>query len=119
MVFYAGTNIYFRPINKAAPLRYKGSFLHRFAVTVGITTTVKDESRRAEDLRTTADQDTSNSLLLGAGFRVTPSLRVGGGVLVFKETDPNPLIDQTSVTMTPYVAFTADVDVAQLFRSLF
>ena len=119
MVFYAGTNIYFRPINKAAPLRYKGSFLHRFAVTVGITTTVKDESRRAEDLRTTADQDTSNSLLLGAGFRVTPSLRVGGGVLVFKESDPNPLIDQTSVTTTPYVAFTADVDVAQLFRSLF
>ena len=40
MVFYAGTNIYFRPINKAAPLRYKGTFLHRFALTVGITTTV-------------------------------------------------------------------------------
>jgi hypothetical protein len=119
MVFYAGTNIYFRPINKAAPLRYKGTFLHRFALTVGITTTVKDESRRAEDLRTTDDEETSNSLLLGAGFRVTPSLRVGGGVLVFKESDPNPLIDQTSVTMTPYVSFAADVDVAQLFRSLF
>jgi len=120
MVFYAGTNIYFRPINKAAPLRYKGTFLHRFALTVGVTTTVKDESRRAEDLRATADnKDTSNSLLLGAGLRVTPSLRVGGGVLVFKETDPNPLIDQKSVAVTPYVAFTADVDVARIFRSLF
>lgn len=119
MVFYAGTNIYFRPINKAAPLRYKGTFLHRFALTVGITTTVKDDSRRAQDLRNTEDNDTSNSLLLGAGIRVTPSLRVGGGVLVFKESDANPLIDQTSVAVTPYVSFTADVDVANLFRSLF
>jgi len=120
MVFYAGTNIYFRPINKAAPLRYKGTFLHRFALTVGITTTVQDKSRRAEDLRATPDnQDASNSLLLGAGIRVTPSLRAGGGVLVFKESDPNPLIDQSSVAVTPYVSFTADVNVAQIFRSLF
>ena len=119
MVFYAGTNIYFRPINKAAPLRYKGTFLHRFALTVGLTSTVNDESRRASDLRTTEEDDTSNSLLLGVGLRVTPSLRVGGGVLVFKEADPNPLIDQSSVAVTPYVSFTADVDVARMFRSLF
>jgi hypothetical protein len=120
MVFYAGTNIYFRPINKAAPLRYKGTFLHRFALTIGVTTTVKDASRRASDLRATPNnKDTSNSLLLGAGIRVTPSLRAGGGVLVFKESDPNPLIDQSSVAVTPYVGFTADVNVAQIFRSLF
>jgi hypothetical protein len=120
MVFYAGANIYFRPVNKAAPLRYKGTFLHRFALTVGITTTVRDESRRAEDLRNTPDNDeTSNSLLLGGGLRVTPSMRLGGGVLVFRETDPNPLINQKSVTVTPYVSFTADVDVAQIFRAIF
>jgi hypothetical protein len=101
-------------------LRYKGTFLHRFALTVGITTTVTDASRRAEDLRATPDDtDTSNSLLLGGGLRVTPSLRVGAGVLVFKESDPNPLIKQTSVAVTPYVGFTADVNVAQVFRSVF
>jgi len=120
MVFYAGSNIYFRPINKAAPLSYAGTFLHRFALTVGITTTVKDPSRRADDLRSNPDdKDASNSLLLGAGLRITPSLRVGAGVLVFKESDPNPLIEQTSVTATPYVSFTADVDVAGIFKSLF
>jgi len=87
---------------------------------VGVTTTVSDESRRAEDLRSTPNNDdTSNSLLLGGGFRVTPSLRVGAGALVFKESDPNPLIEQTSVTVTPYVSFTADVNVAEIFRSLF
>jgi len=50
---------------------------------------------------------------------VTPSLRLGGGVLVFRETDPNPLINQKSVAVTPYVSFTADVDVAQIFRAIF
>ena len=81
---------------------------------------MRDESRRAEDLRNTPDNDeTSNSLLLGGGLRVTPSMRLGGGVLVFRETDPNPLIDQKSVAVTPYVSFTADVDVAQIFRAIF
>ena len=120
MVFYAGTNIYFRPINKGAPLRYKGTFLHRFAVTIGVTTTVKDESRRAIDLRPTGtDKSTSNSLLIGGGLRITPSLRVGVGALIFKESDPNPLIKQTSVTATPYLSLTADVDVAKALKSFF
>jgi hypothetical protein len=119
MVFYAGTNIYFRPINKKANLRYKGTFLHRFALTVGITTTVTDEARRASDLRATEEDDTSNSLLLGGGFRVTPSIRLGAGVLVFKESDPNPLVNQTSAAVTPYVSFTADVNIGQLFQSFF
>jgi len=120
MVFYAGTNIYFRPINKEAPLRYKGTFLHRFALTIGVTTTVKDDSRRAIDLRATPNnKNTTNSLLLGGGIRVTPSIRIGAGALVFKESDPNPLIDQSSLTATPYVSFTADVNVATIFKSFF
>jgi hypothetical protein len=120
MVFYAGTNIYFRPINKEAPLRYKGTFLHRFALTIGITTTVKDDSRRAIDLRPTdQDKSTSNSLLIGGGFRVTPSIRLGAGALVFKESDPNPLIKQTSVTATPYLSLAVDVDVAKALKSFF
>jgi hypothetical protein len=120
MVFYAGTNIYFRPINKEAPLRYKGTFLHRFALTIGVTTTVKDDSRRAIDLRATPnDKNTTNSLLFGGGFRVTPSIRIGAGALVFKEKDPNPLIDQTSLTATPYVSFAVDVNVAAIFKSFF
>jgi hypothetical protein len=120
MVFYVGTNIYFRPINKEAPLRYKGSFLHRFALTIGVTTTVRDDSRRALDLRATeTDDDTSNSLLIGAGIRVTPSIRLGAGALVFKESDPNPLIAQTSVTTTPYVSLAVDVNVAAILRSFF
>ncbi len=114
MAFYAATNIYFRPVNKNASLRDKGSFSRRFALTIGITTTIEDASRRASDLR-----DSHNSLLIGAGIRLTPSVRAGGGVLVFKEADVNPLITQTSVAVTPYVGLSFDINMAPAFSGLF
>jgi hypothetical protein len=117
MVFYAGTNIYFRPINKNAPLGR--NFWRRFALTIGITTSVKDESRRADDLRTSTEDDGTNSLLIGGGFRVTPSIRLGAGALIFKESEPNPLVTQTSVAATPYVSLALDVNVGQMFKSMF
>jgi hypothetical protein len=117
LVFYAGTNIYFRPINKNAPLGR--NFWRRFALTIGITTSVKDESRRADDLRTSTGSDGTNSLLIGGGFRVTPSIRLGAGALVFKESETNPLVTQTSVAATPYVSMALDVNLGQIFRSMF
>ena len=119
MVFYAGTNIYFRPINKNASLRLKGNFFRRFALTVGVTTSVKDERRRAEDLRPSTTAGQTNSLLLGAGIRLTPSLRVGGGALIFKELDPNPLITEKSVAATPYVSFSLDINMGALLKGFF
>jgi hypothetical protein len=116
VAFYAGTNVYLRPINKKAPLR---GFSRRFAITVGVTTSIKDESRRADDLRTTTDPGGSNSVLLGAGLRVTPSVRVGAGALVFREADPNPLITQKSAAVTPYVSFALDVDLGAMLQKLF
>jgi hypothetical protein len=117
LVFYSGVNIYFRPVNKAAPLRYKGSFGRRFAMTVGLTTSVKDDARRAADLR--GDSTDTNCLLLGGGLRITPALRVGGGVVLFKEADPNPLITKKSVAATPYFAMAFDIDVAALLKRVF
>jgi len=117
-VFYAGTNIYFRPVNKNAPL--SASFASRVAFTIGVTTTVNDPSRRAEDLRPGSGQNTTtNSLMLGGGLRITPSLRVGAGALVFKESDPNPLITQKSVAATPYVSLSLDVDLGTLLSGMF
>ncbi|MGB2717767.1 MAG: hypothetical protein WBC51_26520 [Vicinamibacterales bacterium] len=119
MVFYAGTNVYFRPINKNAPLRLKGSFGRRFALTIGVTTSVKDASRRAQDLRPATGEDGTNSLLLGGGLRVTPSIRVGAGALIFNETDPNPLITQKSVAATPYVSLAVDINLGALLKNFF
>jgi hypothetical protein len=111
---YIGTNIYFRPVNKRAPLSQRGSVSRRLALTVGFTvTSIGDENER-----TRADMFGRQSLVLGLGLRVTQSVRLGAGALVFKEKHPNPLITTTSAATTPYVSFSFDLDVAGLFQRL-
>lgn len=108
---YIGTNIYFRPVNKRAPLSEKGSFLRRTAATIGFTVT-----SIADDNRTRSDMFGHQSLVLGAGLRLTPSMRAGAGALVFKERDRNPLISRSSVVTSPYVSFSFDLNVGAMFE---
>ena len=109
---YVGTNIYFRPINTDAPLSEAGSFGRRLALTVGVTlSSVSDENDR-----TRSDLFWNQSLVVGAGYRLTSSIRAGAGVLVFLESDPNPLITAREVATTWYVSFSFDVDVGRAFR---
>ena len=109
---YVGTNIYFRPINTDAPLSEAGSFGRRFALTVGVTlSSVSDENDR-----TRSDLFWNQSLVVGAGYRLTSSIRAGAGALVFLESDPNPLITAREVATTWYVSFSFDVDVGRVFR---
>ena len=83
---YVGSNIYFRPVNKDAPLSEVSSIGRRLALTVGLTlSSVADENNR-----TRSDLFWNQSLVLGAGYRFTSSVRGGGGALVFRESDPNP-----------------------------
>lgn len=109
---YIGSNIYFRPVNKRAPLSEKGSFLRRAAVTIGFTVT----SIADEDQQTRSDMFGHQSLVLGAGVRLTQAIRAGGGVLIFKENNPNPLITKSSTVTTPYVSFSFDLDVGGMFQ---
>ncbi|MEO8256704.1 MAG: hypothetical protein ABI868_05085 [Acidobacteriota bacterium] len=115
---YVGANIYFRPVNKDAPLRLVDSFGRRFAFTFGITlSSIEEESVNDTALvrasRTRFDlMNMHRSLLLGVGFRVTQSLRLSGGALVLKEKDPNPLITTIATAAVPYIAFSLDFDVA-------
>jgi len=121
MTPYVGANIYFRPVNKDAPLSLVDSFGRRFAVTFGITLDSIEEQEGGTTVpaakKTRFDLLQSNrSLLLGAGFRVSQSLRLSGGVLVLKEKDPNPLITTQSVATVPYVSFSLDFDVASALK---
>ena len=103
---YVGTNIYFRPINKDAPLNGAG-LSRRLALTVGLTiSSIADQNNR-----TRSDLFWHQSLVLGAGYRVTWSLRGGAGVLVFQQADPNPLVTQKSAAATWYASFSLDLDI--------
>lgn len=111
---FIGSNIYLRPVNKDAPLSQKGSFSRRFAFTVGMTvSSVADENER-----TRSDLFGNSGLVLGAGIRVTQSIRLGGGVLVFKEADENPLVTKKSAATTWYMSFSFDLDVAKGLQGL-
>jgi hypothetical protein len=110
---FVGTNIYLRPVNKDAPLSQRGSFGRRFAFTVGVTV-----SSIADDNGTRTDMFADSSLVLGAGLRVTQSIRVGAGALVFKESDPNPLVTKKTAAATWYLSFSFDINVAKGLEGL-
>jgi hypothetical protein len=103
---YAGVNVYFRPINKDAPLNSFWSVGRRLALTAGLTiSSVADENNH-----TRSDLFWNQSLVLGGGYRLASSLRAGGGVLLFQQADPNPLVSQKSIGATWYTSFSVDLD---------
>jgi hypothetical protein len=109
---YVGGNIYFRPVNKDAPLGFLFRDIgRRLALTVGLTlSSVADETHK-----TRADLFWNQSLVLGAGYRITSSVRGGAGALVFRESDPNPLVTRTSTAATWYASFSLDLDLLKGF----
>jgi hypothetical protein len=121
VVPYVGTNIYLRPVNKNAPLRTLGSFRQtfsrRFAFTLGLTAQSIADTRGAGTTGATRDDlFGSQSLLVGAGLRLTDMIRVGAGALVFKQNDPNPLIDSQTTGRALYFSISFDINVARAFQ---
>ena len=71
-------------MNKNSPVGGFGSIGRRLALTVGLTLSSIADARE----RTRSDLFWNQSLVLGAGYRVTSSVRGGGGILVFRESIP-------------------------------
>ncbi len=117
-VSYIGMNFYFRPVNKNADLSRFGSFGRRFALTLGLT--VQSLADGGSGVVQTRDDLFGNqSLILGGGLRVTNSLRLGTGAVVFRERDPNPLVGKYSLTTTYYFTLSFDLNVARAFQGGF
>ncbi|HEX6097888.1 MAG TPA: hypothetical protein VF432_16295 [Thermoanaerobaculia bacterium] len=107
---YLGANIYLRPINKNAPLSGL-DFRKRFAIMLGFS-----------EKLTGADREgliSDRPVLLGGGIRVTDHFRIALGAQLFREDDPDPLITKKSLAATPFISASIDVDVADVFQSLF
>lgn len=113
-----GLNLYLRPVNRKAafadigcsgPFRCLG---RKFAFTMGFT------EGGVGDGSTRADLFSSNSMVVGAGIRVTPAFRLGLGAVVFKEIDPNPLISDETLQYTPYFSITYDWNIRNTLATL-
>lgn len=107
---YIGTNIYFRPVNKDAPLT-GWEPLKRCGVTIGATVfeNFGGGDDRVDPLFSKA------ALVLGGGCRVTEYARLGIGTLFFRENDPDPLVDDRELSASPYVSVSIDWDIWESF----
>ncbi len=110
---YLGTNFYFSPVSRDAPLSQRGGFRRRFSLTVGVTVkSIKDDAVTRDDLFG------SQSVLVGAGYRLRQAIRIGAGALLFKKKDTNPLKTSKSLAADPYVALSFDIDAGSLIGGI-
>jgi hypothetical protein len=118
---YGGANIYFRPVNKKAHLSWDDwrpgqrwtEFRKRFSVMIGLP---QDEI----EIENTEPLIQDRPVLVAAGIRLTDYLRFTfAGALIFKETDPNPLVDDERLAWSPFVGLSIDWNIAGTFRTMF
>jgi hypothetical protein len=107
---YLGANIYFRPINKDAPLRMKGGFKRRVSATIGLTVSSIADANKA----TRQDLFNTQSLIIGGGFRLTDTLRLGGGALVYEKNSAG----SSELATAPYLSLSFDWNVAKQFAGI-
>ncbi|HEX6199420.1 MAG TPA: hypothetical protein VF150_04080 [Thermoanaerobaculia bacterium] len=113
---YFAANFYLRPVNRAVPLAQVGGFGRRFSIMVGVTYSSIQEEENGRVLRD--DLFGSQALVVGAGLRLTDAARVSVGALVYQENDPNPLVDDLSLTADPFFAVSFDWNVRNLLGPL-
>lgn len=106
---YFGANIYFLgPVNKEALLSsFTGwdRVARSLSVVVGVTVGSVEEEGKRKDLFG------SSALVMGLGYRINDTIRLTGGLLLFKEEDPHPLFERDRVTGSPFVSISIDWDV--------
>lgn len=115
---YVGTNLYFGPVNKDAPLSQFGPFFSRPSLKRRVSITVGLTVQGIADGKTRDDLINNQSLVLGLGARLSNSVRITTGALLFKQLDPNPLIDDETLTTSWFLALSFDLDVAKSIRGI-
>jgi hypothetical protein len=117
-LFYTGTNIYFRPVNKNIPLSSYKRFIDYMAVRSSLLLGVTVSEIKKTNVREGLIGNTA--LVLGAGFRVTPFLKINGGTMVYYRYNKNPLYapDRQYTTFSPFVSLSLDLDVKSLIGGI-
>lgn len=117
---YVGWNIYLRPVNKKAhlswgarPFGLREEFMRRFSFTIGVVQSGFDEVPGEFE-----GVIGSNAAVLGAGLRINDSLRFSVGGMLFESQDPDPLIDNTRLSWSPYVAISLDWNIGASLSGL-
>ena len=112
---YIGASLYLAPMSTSHMRRRGEGLRSRLALTMGLTLQSIRDGRRTRD-----DLFSSQAFLIGAGMRVTQSLRVGGGALILRERDPDsfPLTGRKRLALTPYASVSFGVNVGKQLGAL-
>lgn len=111
---YLGFQIEFRYFDKNIPFRLipNKTIWHRLSFNTGITlASLKKDGQREDFFK-------DKSLLMGFGFRLSNALRLTGGTILFNREDPNSLIDNKQIGVTPFVGLSIDLSLKQLLNDM-
>lgn len=111
LVPYLGFNINFRSIDKDIPMRfvrYK-TWRHYVSFVGGITLRSLAVQGKREDFFG------NSSFLTGLGLRLNNYIKLTGGTVWFKATDPNPVSSNKPVRVLPYAGISLDLELRDLF----
>ena len=111
---YLGFQIEFRYFDKNIPFKLipNKTIWHRLSFNTGITlASLKKDGQREDFFK-------DKSLLMGFGFRLSNALRLTGGTIIFNREDPNPLIDNKQLGVTPFVGLSIDLSLKQLLNDM-
>lgn len=114
LVPYLGFNINFRSIDKDIPMRfvrYK-TWRHYVSFVGGITLRSLAVQGKREDFFG------NSSLLTGLGLRLNNYIKLTGGTVWFKATDPNPVSTNKPVRVLPYAGISLDLELRDLFGGI-
>jgi hypothetical protein len=102
--FYTGVNLSLTPVNKLGSSRIFKPLMwikKRTNLLIGITNGMVNEGNY-ENLFT------GGNLIVGGGIRLSYSLKINGGCIVFREIDPNPIVDNTKIRFRPFISISFD-----------
>lgn len=112
---YIGAQIEFRYFDKntSFDLIRPKTLWHYLSFTTGVTlASMKKEGKRD-------DFFSSKSLLLGLGVRLTSATRITLGGILFRKEDPNPLIDNKTTAVAPFIGLSIDLSLKSLLNDYY
>ncbi len=107
---YIGAQIEFRYFDKNVPFQLicKKSIWHRLSFSTGITLTSLKKDRQREDFFL------NKSLVAGIGVRLSSAVRITTGTILFNRLDPNPLLENKRLSVTPFIGLSIDLRLKSL-----
>lgn len=117
VVAYSGVNIYLRPVNKNVPFSdysFYEQLLVRSSLLIGLTLNSIEKTNIRKGLIG------NGALVLGAGIRIVPFMKINGGGMIYYKYSNNPLIshDRYRTTVSPFVSISIDLDAKSLFAGV-